>query len=94
MPAEIWKRYGAVHAYAPHLSGGHPAQRLHRLRIAGKRLRYAIESFEGALAVSVDGVIAPLREMQVALGELHDTDVTIQRLEHFQATKAGPSDRV
>jgi CHAD domain-containing protein len=93
MPAEIWKRYGAVHAYAPFV-GEASLQRLHRLRIAGKRLRYAIESFQGGLAGSVKEVTAPLRDMQDALGELHDADVTIELLQVFQAGKAGPTDRV
>lgn len=54
---------------------------LHRLRIAAKRLRYAVELFEVCWG---EGALAPfakeLAKMQTALGELHDCDVWIDEL--------------
>jgi triphosphatase len=54
---------------------------LHRLRIAAKRLRYALELFaacwdEGALA----SFAREIAKMQTSLGELHDCDVWIDEL--------------
>lgn len=93
IPAELWRRYGALHAYAPSVAGA-SLPRLHRLRIAAKHLRYALESFEELLGDGAAGVIEPLKELQDTLGALHDADVTIGLLAEFQATDAGPSDDV
>jgi len=93
MPAEIWRRYGAVHAYVPFVAEASLAQ-LHRLRIAGKRLRYAVESFEDVLGTSGKSAIALLRDLQDALGAVHDAHVAIELLDTFQTTTAGPNDRV
>jgi len=54
---------------------------LHRLRIAAKRLRYALELFavcwdEGALTSSAKEIA----RMQTSLGELHDCDVWVEEI--------------
>src|SRR5262249_13750555 len=88
-----WSRYGAVHAYAPAVAGASLA-RLHRLRIAGKRLRYLLEGFEEILGGDAKAVIEPLKELQDALGKAHDADVAAGLIQAFMATYAGPSDHV
>jgi triphosphatase len=93
MPAEIWRRYGAVHAYDRFIDGASP-RRLHRLRIAGKRLRYALEPFQRLLGAEGKSAVGSLKDLQDALGAIHDADVSIDLLESFQANDAGPSDRV
>jgi CHAD domain-containing protein len=54
---------------------------LHRLRIAAKRLRYAVELFAACWA---EGALAPFAKevarMQTSLGELHDCDVWVQEI--------------
>lgn len=58
---------------------GSTPENLHALRIAGKKLRYAIELVEEILP----DARAPLRtlaEMQEVLGILHDADVGLTRL--------------
>lgn len=93
VPGEIWKRYGDLHAYAPFLAGA-SMDRLHRLRIAGKRLRYLVESFEDLLAKPSQKVIDPLKELQDVLGAAHDADVATALLAAFRAEHAGPTDRI
>jgi CHAD domain-containing protein len=53
---------------------------LHELRIAAKRLRYAIELFTACWGASVAPFAEEIAEMQSFLGEVHDTDVWIENL--------------
>lgn len=56
---------------------------LHELRIAGKRLRYSIETFSICSQQEVaEHFSSKIAEMQSALGELHDADVWIQGLKN------------
>src|SRR5215213_325776 len=61
---------------------------LHRLRIAAKRLRYALELFA---ACWEEGALAPfakeIAKMQTSLGELHDCDVWIDELGGYLSQK-------
>ncbi|MBX7221029.1 MAG: CHAD domain-containing protein [Blastocatellia bacterium] len=52
----------------------------HAMRIAGKRLRYALEIFGCAVADS-DQLIHTLQNFQENLGDLHDADVMLALLE-------------
>ena len=56
VPAEVWKRYGAVRAYAPFV-GDASLEQLHRLRIAGKHLRYLLEPFKELLGEPAEQVV-------------------------------------
>jgi CHAD domain-containing protein len=49
---------------------------LHDFRIAGKRLRYALERF-GTLDSSLEFAAQRLAQLQDALGETHDRDVLL-----------------
>jgi CHAD domain-containing protein len=51
-------------------------QGLHDFRIAGKRLRYALERFQ-ALEPSLEPIADRLALLQDALGEAHDRDVLL-----------------
>ncbi|MCC6189891.1 MAG: CHAD domain-containing protein [Anaerolineales bacterium] len=82
LPARLWQHYGAVRAYAPLLPGA-DVPTLHALRIAGKRLRYALEFFAEALGPAIQADIAAVVALQDHLGALHDADVTINRLHDF-----------
>jgi CHAD domain-containing protein len=53
---------------------------LHRLRIAAKRLRYAIELFGTCWNGAVDDFAEDVARLQSALGEVHDADVWIASL--------------
>jgi len=55
-------------------------KRLHRLRIAGKHLRYAIELFLPDLQTDAKDVAESVAKMQTRLGEVHDHDVWITEM--------------
>ncbi|MGL4552682.1 MAG: CHAD domain-containing protein [Gemmataceae bacterium] len=55
--------------------------RLHEVRIAGKRLRYALEVFAGCFPPALRDVVYPLvEEMQETLGRANDSHVAAARL--------------
>ena len=51
---------------------------LHEMRIAAKRLRYAIELFEQCWGRSIATFAKRAAQMQTALGDVHDCDVWIE----------------
>ncbi len=53
---------------------------LHRMRIAAKRLRYALELFEQVWGASMFMFAKRVAALQSSLGELHDCDVWIEDL--------------
>src|ERR1051325_6000243 len=53
---------------------------LHDMRIAAKRLRYAIELFQQCWGRSISGYAKRIARIQTALGDLHDCDVWIESL--------------
>ncbi|MEZ5964573.1 MAG: CHAD domain-containing protein [Planctomycetota bacterium] len=53
---------------------------LHDLRIAGKRLRYALESLAFCLPPWSAEIIDQLKEVQARLGDIHDLDVGMARI--------------
>jgi CHAD domain-containing protein len=60
--------------------------RLHRVRIAGKRLRYAMEVLAVCFAPPFKEVVYPqVEEMQEVLGRANDSHVACQRLELLRA---------
>src|SRR5882724_8779455 len=63
-------------------------KRLHRLRIAGKHLRYTLQLFAECLPESFDGIVEPVTNLQRALGDLHDADVFIDELSSDLADSA------
>lgn len=91
--ALIYQRLAAVHAFEPWLPApgqplpidGHPAplSRYHALRIAAKRLRYALETFAEALGDGSDDLLRQLKKLQEHLGELQDAAVACQLLRNY-----------
>ncbi len=75
----------------------HPlkAKPLHKMRIAVKRLRYAIELFEQCWGPPLRPFAKRMATLQTALGELHDCDVWIvefgNRLAEAQKLRSGES---
>ena len=61
--------------YAPFAVG-----KLHEMRIAAKRLRYALELFTKCWGEKIEPFSEQIAEMQAALGEVHDCDVWIEAL--------------
>ena len=52
----------------------------HALRIAGKRLRYALEAFQKVYDDGLRNEVRTLKTLQDTVGELHDCDVWLQRI--------------
>jgi CHAD domain-containing protein len=50
---------------------------LHQLRIAYKRLRYAVETFGPALPADLEVLAQPAASFQARLGDIHDVDMTV-----------------
>ena len=51
---------------------------LHRMRIAAKRFRYALELFEPCLGPDISIFVNKVGALQTSLGELHDSDIWIE----------------
>lgn len=76
-------------AFAPALADPENVAQLHDMRIAAKRLRYALELFADALGPESDAVIALIKEFQEIVGEIHDHDVHADTLgAHLEAISA------
>jgi CHAD domain-containing protein len=61
---------------------------LHRMRIAAKRLRYALELFEPCWGPGISGFAKKVAALQTSLGELHDSDIWIESFgEHLNGVE-------
>jgi CHAD domain-containing protein len=59
--------------------------RHHALRIAAKRLRYALEMSRPVYGPAADAIITSAKRAQTLLGEVHDCDVWLEQLDRFAA---------
>ncbi len=59
------------------------SDKLHAMRIAGKRLRYTMEIFAPLYGGDLEPFILAMKEIQDTLGEFHDADVWISWLPKF-----------
>ena len=84
VPVAVYERVAAVLAYDEWINGPDvPLKRLHRLRIAGKRLRYTLEFFEEVLAPQTGDLIKQMKRLQDHLGDLQDAVVASELLRDF-----------
>ncbi|MBA2527316.1 MAG: CHAD domain-containing protein [Pyrinomonadaceae bacterium] len=74
------KRLKELEALSPSLFEPQKVKPLHEMRIAAKRLRYAMELFAACWGDQLEVFSRQVVEMQSSLGELHDCDLWI---EHF-----------
>ncbi len=81
-PLLIWEHYQDVRRYELLLRDA-PLATLHALRIACKRLRYALEFFAEVLGEPTKPLIKALAQAQDQLGELHDADVASRIVADF-----------
>ncbi len=58
-------------------------RRHHAMRIAAKRLRYTIELARPVYGQSLDEALAAVKRVQTLLGEVHDCDVWVERVDVF-----------
>ncbi|MCM3905869.1 MAG: CHAD domain-containing protein [Pyrinomonadaceae bacterium] len=69
-----------LEASSPSLYEPQKVKPLHEMRIAGKRLRYAMELFAACWGDRLEVFVRQVTQIQSSLGELHDCDLWI---EHF-----------
>ena len=86
LPAVLYDRVAGVWAYDDVITGHDtPLVRFHRLRIAGKAMRYTFEFFEEVLGADAKPLISATKGMQDHLGDLQDAVVTCNILRNFLA---------
>jgi CHAD domain-containing protein len=66
-------------------------ERLHRVRIAVKKLRYALELSTELAGVTDDPGLRVLKRVQELLGRMHDLQVLIERARQVQASLTPPN---
>ncbi len=87
-PSRIWDAYQQVRAYESVLRWA-DVPTLHELRIAGKRLRYALEFVREPLGPDAAPLIARVAALQDHLGLLNDADVAATMARAFLVERAG-----
>jgi CHAD domain-containing protein len=60
----------------------------HGMRIAAKRLRYLLEIFEPCLGEEASSARGAAKRLQSVLGDLHDCDLMLSRVEEIPAAAA------
>lgn len=70
-------------SYEPYVTQPERIEELHAMRIAAKRLRYALEVFAPRVAGELKAPLKTIRAVQDALGDIHDCDVWLRALPRF-----------
>ncbi len=87
LPSILYARLADLSAYSEWVEGPYlPVERLHRLRIAAKGMRYTLEFFENVLGEDAKALIKELKSLQDHLGNLHDTVITVDLLDSYLRT--------
>jgi len=76
----IAERFRELQDLSASLYSPHKIKPLHEMRIAAKRLRYAIELFASCWDETLTSFAKEIAKMQDSLGELHDCDVWIDEI--------------
>jgi CHAD domain-containing protein len=84
----IEQRSRKAAAATEHSAGLYFPNRLHRTRIAIKKLRYAVEVADAIRAWVPSHLIADLKKMQARLGEMHDLHVLATTVETLAGEEA------
>ena len=76
-------------------------EELHRMRLSGKTLRYAMEVFEPAFGEEFGSCLEEVKRLLDAMGKIHDCDVNVPGLQThlremrlFNRATTNPGDRV
>lgn len=86
-------RLGDVRAFLPCATDEADTRGLHDLRIAVKRLRYALEFLGPAWGKRLRDDLARAEELQEALGQVTDCDAFIRRLCALEGAMANAEER-
>lgn len=83
--ARAARRAGRLAAAIASAGGIYAPERLHLVRIAVKKLRYAVELVQAVGGARQQGRLRPLKQVQDLLGRMHDLEVLITRTRALQA---------
>ena len=87
LPSILYARFADISAYSEWVEGSYiSVERLHRLRIASKGLRYTLEFFGDVLGKEAETMIKEVTALQDHLGDLHDAVVAIYLLGSYLQT--------
>ncbi|HWQ49147.1 MAG TPA: CHAD domain-containing protein [Methanosarcina sp.] len=87
LPSILYARFADISAYSEWIEGPYVSiERLHRLRIASKGLRYTLEFFGDVLGKEAEIMIKEITALQDHLGDLHDAVVAIDLLGSYLQT--------
>jgi CHAD domain-containing protein len=89
---QVARRAGNLVAAMDRAGSIYLADRLHAIRVAAKKLRYAMEVERELKRSRVTARITQLKRLQDLLGQMHDYEILIDRTRKMQAEIAG-SDR-
>lgn len=79
-----WRRYRRILRQGAKIDAGSPAEDLHSLRKACKKLRYLLEAFASLYPPDdIQAVIKALKKLQKNLGEIQDLEVQLVSLKGF-----------
>lgn len=78
-------RLDELHSFDPAIRDPADFEPLHDMRIAAKRLRYVLEIAGHTLPEDARGAEAVARDLQERIGEIHDCDVLVPRIERHVA---------
>jgi CHAD domain-containing protein len=85
----VVKRARALEGQIQRVGGLYVPERLHAVRIAAKKLRYALEVERELTRSRAVARINRLKRLQDALGEIHDFEILLEHVRDVQATLAG-----
>ena len=87
LPSILYSSFADISAYSEWVEGPYVSvERLHRLRIAAKGLRYTLEFFEEVLEKEAETMITEFKILQDHLGDMHDDVVAIDLLGSYLQT--------
>jgi CHAD domain-containing protein len=84
----VRKRLSKLLTLAPGLANAEQHDQHHTMRIAAKRLRYALELARPRQPSEIDPLVDIIKRLQTLLGEVHDCDVWAENLSAFARTEA------
>jgi CHAD domain-containing protein len=91
LEAQVASRAGRMRTAIEEAGAIYLAERLHAVRIAVKKLRYAFELLVQVKGARTDASLRALKRAQDVLGRMHDLQVLIERVREVQAALAPPN---
>ncbi len=87
-------RTAELYAFVPAALDERNAVALHDMRIAAKRLRYALDVVAFSLDAVAEEARAVVRELQRVIGAIHDHDILLARIAQLPRAHAKGADRL